>query len=124
LEGGGYQHDIAKLEIEPMPLPFQHDDLWFVALAGERVVGAVCCRASTPRSKDAAHVNILGVRPRWRGRGIGRALLLAAFGELRRRGIPAVDLGVDSENQTGAPRPYEQVGMRAERCAEWWEKEL
>jgi mycothiol synthase len=98
--------------------------LWFVALAGEQVVGAVCCRASTPRSKDTAHVNILGVLPRWRGRGIGRALLLAAFGELRCRGIPAVDLGVDSENQTGATRLYERVGMRTVRRAEWWEKEL
>lgn len=45
----------------------------------------------------------------WRG----RALLLAAFGELRLRGIAAVDLGVDSESQTGATRLYEQVGMRS-----------
>jgi ribosomal protein S18 acetylase RimI-like enzyme len=96
--------------------------LWFVALDGDEVVGAVCCRASTPRSEDAANVNILGVRPPWRGRGIGRALLLAAFGELRRRGIPAVDLGVDSENQTGATRLYEGVGMQTVRREEWWEK--
>jgi mycothiol synthase len=98
--------------------------LWFVALDRTEVVGAVCGRASTPRSEDAAHVNILGVRPAWRGRGIGRALLLAAFRELQRRGIPAVDLGVDSENETGATRLYVQVGMRAVRRAEWWEKEL
>ena len=98
--------------------------LWFVALDRDEVVGAVCCRASTPRSADAAHVNILGVRPAWRGRGIGRALLLAAFGELQHRGIAAVDLGVDSENQTGATRLYEQVGMQTVRRAEWWEKKL
>jgi mycothiol synthase len=98
--------------------------LWFVALDGDQVVGAVCCRASTPRSPDAAHIDLLGVRPAWRGRGVGRALLLTAFAELRRRGIRGVDLGVDSENQTGATRLYEQVGMRAVRRAEWWEKEL
>jgi mycothiol synthase len=98
--------------------------LWFLALDGEEVVGAVCCRASTPKSVDAASVETLGVRPAWRGRGVGRALLLAAFGELQRRRIPAVELGVDSGNQTGATRLYEQVGMRAVRLAEFWEKEL
>jgi mycothiol synthase len=99
-------------------------DLWFVALKRNEVVGAVCCRASTPQSEDAAHINILGVRPAWRGRGIGRALLLAAFRELQSRGIAAVDLGVDSESRTGATHFYEQVGMEAVRRAEWWRKEL
>jgi mycothiol synthase len=98
--------------------------LWFVGLDGEEVIGAVCCRASTPKAPDAGSVESLGVRSAWRGRGIGRALLLAAFGELQHRGIHAVDLGVDSENQTGATRLYEQVGMRIIRRAEWWEKEL
>jgi ribosomal protein S18 acetylase RimI-like enzyme len=98
--------------------------LWFFALDGEEVVGAVCCRASTPKSADAASVETLGVRPAWRGRGVGRALLLAAFRELQRRRTPAVELGVDSGNQTGATRLYEQVGMRAVRVAEFWEKEL
>lgn len=98
--------------------------LWFLALDGEEVVGAVCCRASSPRSQDAAHVNVLGVRTAWRGRGIGRALLLTAFRELQRRAIAAVDLGVDSENQTGATRLYEQIGMRPIRRLEFWEKPL
>jgi mycothiol synthase len=98
--------------------------LWFVALDGDEVVGAVSCRASTPRSEDAAHVSTLGVRRAWRKGGIGRALLLAAFSELQLRRIAAVDLGVDSESQTGATRLYEQVGMRVVRRSEWWGKEL
>jgi mycothiol synthase len=98
--------------------------LWYVALDHNEVVGVVCCRASSPRSPDAAHVSTLGVRPEWQGRGIGRALLLTAFRELQHRGIAAVDLGVDSQNQTGATRLYEGVGMQTVRRAEWWEKEL
>jgi mycothiol synthase len=98
--------------------------LWFLALDRDEVVGAVCCRASSHRSPDTASVDALGVRPAWRGRGIGRALLLAAFGQLHRRGIGAVDLGVDSENETGATRLYERVGMRAIRRSEFWQKEL
>jgi mycothiol synthase len=97
--------------------------LWFVALDGDEVVGAVCSRSSTPRSPDAAHVDDLGVRSVWRRRGVGRALLLAALRELRHRGIPAAELGVDSENR-GATRLYEGVGMRIVRRAEAGEKQL
>jgi mycothiol synthase len=97
--------------------------LWFVALDGDEVVGAVCCRSSTPRSPDAAYVDDLGVRSVWRRRGVGRALVLTALRELQRRGIPAVELGVDSETRA-ATRLYEGVGMRIVRRAEAWEKQL
>jgi len=98
--------------------------LWFVATDGEHIVGAACCRARTPRAPDVARVEILGVRRGWRKRGVGRALLLSAFEEMRRRGILAVDLGVDSDSPTGATRLYEGVGMRPVRRHEVWEKEL
>jgi mycothiol synthase len=78
--------------------------LWFLALDGGEVVGVACCRASSVSSPDAANVDELGVRRAWRGRGIGRCLLLTTFAEVRRRGIGAVELGVDSENPTGATR--------------------
>jgi GNAT superfamily N-acetyltransferase len=42
--------------------------LWFLAVDHDEVVGAACCRTSTPRSQDAGHVDVLGVRPAWRGR--------------------------------------------------------
>lgn len=98
--------------------------LWFVALSCESVIGAICCRPSSPHSEDAAVVQFLGVRSAWRGRGIGRALLVTAFAELRQRGIAAVELGVDSGNQTGATQLYEKVGMRTLHRAEYWEKIL
>jgi mycothiol synthase len=97
---------------------------WFVALDGEEVVGVARCRERTASSPDAANVDELGVRRRWRGRGIGRSLLLHAFAEARRRGIGAVELSVDSESLTGATRLYEGVGMRAVRSFEQWEKIL
>jgi ribosomal protein S18 acetylase RimI-like enzyme len=75
--------------------------LWFLALDGDHVVGVACAMDRTVRSPDAAHVSYLGVRRAWRGRGIGRALLLAVFAEAQRRGIRAVELGVDSESLTG-----------------------
>jgi mycothiol synthase len=97
---------------------------WFVAFDGEEVVGVACCRERSASSPDAANVDDLGVRRPWRGRGVGRSLLLHAFGEARRRGIGAVELSVDSESLTGATRLYEGVGMRVVRSFEQWEKEL
>ena len=95
---------------------------WFVALEGDEVVGVACCRAGSASAPDAARFDELGVRRAWRHRGIGRALLLRAFAEARRRSIAAVELNVDSESPTGATRLYEGVGMRAIRSFERWEK--
>jgi mycothiol synthase len=97
---------------------------WFVALDGDQLVGVACCQPSSVSSPDAAHVSDLGVRRAWRGRGIGRALLLTAFAEAKRRGIAAVDLGVDSESLTGATRLYEGVGMRITHGYDHWSKPL
>ncbi len=58
-----------------------------------------------------AYVAILGVVPRWRGRGIAKALLRRAFAELAQRGHQEVRLGVDAQNPTGAVALYESVGM-------------
>ena len=98
--------------------------LWFLAEEDGEVVAACCCRAGTPRDASTGQVNELAVRRPWRRRGIGLALLHSAFGELRRRGVPRVELGVDSENPTGATRLYERAGMRVAYAWELWEKEL
>ena len=98
--------------------------LWFVAVDGDDVVGAACCRARTARDANAGQVDELGVRRRWRGRGVGLALLLAAFGEFHRRGIPRAELGVDAESPTGATRLYERAGMQVAFSWEFWGKEL
>jgi mycothiol synthase len=98
--------------------------LWFLATEGEEVVGAACCRASSPRSEGTAHVADLAVREPWRRRGVALALLHSAFGEFHRRGIPRAELGVDAESPTGATRLYERAGMHAEISWEFWEKEL
>jgi ribosomal protein S18 acetylase RimI-like enzyme len=69
-------------------------------------------------------VNLIGVRPEWRRRGIAEALLRAAFAEFFRRGELRVALGVDAESPTGATRLYERVGMRVFSRTVVYEKEL
>ena len=98
--------------------------LWFVAEEGNKVVGAICCTATTPRAEDTGEVGYLAVRRPWRRRGVALALLLTAFAELHRRGIARCELGVDSENPTGATKLYERAGMQVAYGWDVWEKTL
>jgi mycothiol synthase len=95
--------------------------LWFIARDGDEVAGVLRCDAERG---GAGWVGALGVRPGWRKRGLGLALLRHAFGEYYRRGQPRVALGVDAENPTGATRLYERAGMHVAYEAVAFEKPL
>jgi mycothiol synthase len=99
-------------------------DLWFLAEDGEQVAGILLARPERGGDKTLGWISVLGVRRPWRRRGLGRALLLHAFGELRRRGKPRAGLGVDGESPTSAVRLYERVGMTVVRRSDHWEKDL
>ena len=86
-------------------------ELWFLAHADGDPAGVAICHPHKTRP-ECGWVRILGVRRAWRRKGLGRALLLHAFSEFRRRGLTAAGLGVDAESETGAHRLYESVGMR------------
>jgi mycothiol synthase len=95
--------------------------LWFVVRDGDEI--AAIARNDANRN-DGGWVGALGVRRPWRGRGLGKALLLHTFAELHRRGITRVSLGVDAENPTGATRLYQGVGMTVEMEHVIYEKSL
>ena len=71
-----------------------------------------------------ALIDDLAVRKAWRGRGIGRALLLAAFRTLSERGQSVARLMVDAQNVTNAVRVYEAAGMHVSRRFDVLEKSL
>jgi mycothiol synthase len=85
--------------------------LWFVALEGDEIAGALQGKVTDGRG----WVDSLAVRDAWRRRGIGEALLRAAFATFRERGLTTVMLNVDRDNTTGATRLYERAGMRLRR---------
>jgi len=94
--------------------------LWRIVKDGDDVAAAALCDLRF----GAGWVGSLGTRAAWRGRGLGTALLLAAFREFHRRGETRVALGVDSENPTGAVRLYERIGMQVVWRADVYEKAL
>lgn len=84
--------------------------LWFLACEGNEIAGV----ALNVFAKEAntGWVDHLSVRPTWRKRGIGKALLLHSFTEFYRRSIQHIKLSVDSKSLTNAPHLYESVGMK------------
>ena len=98
--------------------------LWLLAYDGADLAGI--CLAAPHQSGDprAGWIEILGVRPPWRGRGLGLALLRGSFRELFRRGRRVVELGVDAESTTGAVRLYERAAMHMSRRRDTLEKQL
>jgi mycothiol synthase len=93
-----------------------------VAEDGEELAGLTICRERRGGDLELGWIHVLGVRPPWRRRGLGRALLLESFRELRARGKPRAGLGVDAENVSGAVRLYESAGMRIVRRTDVYEK--
>ncbi len=118
------------------PKPFERFARWsfegerfdrslnFLALDGDDIAGICLCSLHSSGDPTYGWVDILGVRPPWRRRGIALALLLHALTEFRARGCTRAVLGVDAESTTGALELYERAGMGVERRRDTLEKLL
>jgi ribosomal protein S18 acetylase RimI-like enzyme len=98
--------------------------LWFLAWDGDDVAGYSLNAFERPGDRGYGWVGTLGVRRPWRRRGIGEALLRRSFAALHARGQRRIRLSVDAQNQTGATRLYERVGMHVVHASNRWEKAL
>lgn len=68
----------------------------------------------------AGYTGTLGVRRAWRHRGVARALLADAMARYRSDGMRAAELGVDTENPTGAFGLYEGLGYVRVSSSTMW----
>ena len=84
--------------------------LWFIAEDGDEIAGFSLCRSE--RRPGIGHVGVLGVRPPWRRRGLGRPSSFTRSMNFARAAGKA-DLGVDAENTTNAVGLYERAGMHS-----------
>ena len=101
-----------------MDHPSFDPSLWLVAWDGDAIAAAIL----SFQFGDLSWVRELGVREAWRGRGIGKALLVESFRIFEDRGSKRVSLGVDAENATGATALYEKVGMLVEHRHELYQR--
>lgn len=95
--------------------------LWRIAIdeASDEIVGIALTEIAdiAPDVGDPQEgwITDLGVLEGWRGRGIGKALLISALHGLRTLGIHAVLMGVDSQDPDNLVHLYESVGFRVLR---------
>ena len=94
--------------------------LWTVIWDGQEVAGF----SINHYRMGIGWIHTLGVRPAWRTKGLGLALLYHSFGEFYKRGTKSIGLGVDASNLTGATRLYQKVGMHTVSEYVSFEKEL
>ena len=105
----------------------RHDfdpSLWWLVEDGDQLVAVALNWWHASGDPEFGWVQILGVRPAWRRRGLATALLQQSFRTFRERGATRVGLGVDAENTTGAVGLYERAGMRPIRRNDIYEKRL
>jgi GNAT superfamily N-acetyltransferase len=95
--------------------------LWGVVRDGDEIVAGAICEANR---YGGGWVGVLFTRRRWRGRGVGRALLQDAFVRFWERGERSVGLSVDAEGTLGAFHLYESAGMKPVLGWVMLEKEL
>jgi GNAT superfamily N-acetyltransferase len=96
----------------------------FLALDGETVAGGVLCNAKLVEHNDTGRIGSLFVRPAYRRRGLGRALMLAAFQAFWQSGLHRIITDTDAASFTSAPKLYEALGMRPYRREFLYEKEI
>lgn len=68
-------------------------------------------------------IYMLGVDPNYRGRGVGKEVLMAGLAYLRSKGVGIVELTVDGKNEA-ARALYGSAGFRVRTGSLWYERAL
>jgi len=102
--------------------------LWVIAWEGDEVAGIVLNRIDRETNAELGlrrgWVSSVGVRRRWRRRGLARAMVAESLRVLRDAGMATAGLGVDAENGTGALGVYESVGFAVSATERVYRKPL
>ena len=108
--------------------PSHTPDLWQVAWDGDQVAGMVLARIDAAENKERGRTrgyteHIFVCRP-WRNRGLASALIASSLRVLKAHGMNEAELGVDSENQSGALGLYQRLGYRTDNTDTWFRKTM
>ena len=73
--------------------------------------------------QGTGRIYMMGVDPHYRGRGLGRQLLLAGLSYLKSKDLRRVELTVDNENKVACTL-YKSIGFKPWTSSLWYEKRL
>ncbi|MFC1992705.1 GNAT family N-acetyltransferase [Chloroflexota bacterium] len=90
---------------------------------GDKVIGycwtGIACKGGSGERKG--QIFMLGLDPDYRGKGIGKKILLAGLAHLESRSLQVAELTVDSENEAACAL-YKSVGFKIRTSSLWYEK--
>jgi len=108
--------------------PSHTPQLWQVAWDGDKVAGMVLPRIDEVENNQLArkhgYTEHVFVRRPWRKRGLAKALVLRSLQVLKEHGMQEAELGVDSENESGAFGFYHRLGYETFSTDIWYRKPM
>lgn len=123
----GFNPNTLEEIVHGIRLPGCSPEDIILACDGENVIGYCWTRTYAGRDKvtrgDKGRIYMLGVNPDYRGKGIGKEVLLAGLSYLKSNGVAIVELTVDSENKAACAL-YRSAGFQIETMNLWYEKAL
>ncbi len=91
---------------------------------GDKVIGycwtGIACKGGVP-SERKGQIFMLGLDPDYRGKGMGKKILLAGLAHLKSRSLQVAELTVDSENKAACAL-YKSIGFKVRTISFWYEK--
>ena len=102
--------------------------LWQIAWDGDQVAGMVLARIDETENlaldRKRGYTEHVFVRKPWRQRGIAKALVARSLHLLKELGMQEAELGVDTENESGAYDFYRRMGYRTFSTDIWFRKPM
>jgi ribosomal protein S18 acetylase RimI-like enzyme len=106
--------------------PSHTPQLWQVAWEGSQVAGMVLNRIDEAENQELGrkrgYTEHIFVRQAWRKRGLASALLAKSLQVLKAEGMDEAELGVDTENESGAYGFYRRMGYQTFSTDIWFRK--
>jgi mycothiol synthase len=108
--------------------PSHTPHLWQVAWDGNQVAGMVLARINEAENRELdrkrGYTEHIFVRKPWRRRGLASALIIQSLRALKMQGMEEAELGVDSENESGAYEFYKRMGYQTSSTDIWFRKPM
>lgn len=123
----GYNPNTIEDILFHLGFPDRSPEDIIIAGEGDRPIGYcwTLAKAGEKRTETAGkgRIYMLGVDPDYRGKGMGKQVLLAGLSSLKGKGVKVVELTVDSGN-LAARALYRSVGFEVQSSSLWYEREL
>ena len=91
---------------------------------GDKAIGycwtGISCEKGIPSIKNG-RILMLGVAPDYRGKGLGKKLVLAGLARLKSKDLRVAELTVDSDNKAACTL-YQSLGFEVQADTLWYEK--